>query len=360
MNVEIARIKIGPRFRQDLGSIEALAASIAEVGLLHPVVLAKDGTLIAGKRRIEAAKTLGWTEIPATMIDLKEIVKGEFAENVARKDFTPSEAVGIAEALEPELREQARERQREHGGTAPGRPAEENTSGNFPQVNDTGRARDQVARFVGISGRTLDKARAVVEAAKEDPEKFGTVVEKMDRTGKVEPAYKHVSDDSYEWYTPSEYLEAAREVMGSFDLDPASCAEANEIVKARCFYALGENGLNQEWGGNIWLNPPYNMPLVAQFTAKAIADFESGKIQQAIILVNNATDTEWFHNLLSAGIVCFTRGRIRFWTTGGSVGLSTRQGQAFFYLGKKSSGREKFVSTFSEFGAVMQAMEPIC
>jgi len=178
VNIEIARIKIGPRFRQDLGSIEALAASISEVGLLHPVVLTKDGTLIAGKRRIEAAKTLGWTEIPATMIDLKEIVKGEFAENVARKDFASSEAWAIAQAIEPELKEQARERQATStGGVTP------QLKENFLKL-DKGQTRDQVARFVGISGRTLDKARAVVEAAKEDPEKFGPVVEEMDRTGK--------------------------------------------------------------------------------------------------------------------------------------------------------------------------------
>ncbi len=193
MNVEIAKVKIGPRFRRDLGSVESLAASIREVGLLHPVVLTKDGQLIAGKRRIEAAKLLEWTEIPATMIDLKEIVKGEFAENVARKDFTPSEAVAIAEELEPEIREQAKERQKNHSGTAPGRPAEENTSGKLPEVK--GDARDHVAQFVGISGRTLDKAKAVVQAAREDPGKYGHLQKKMDSTGLVSGAFRQLQKE---------------------------------------------------------------------------------------------------------------------------------------------------------------------
>jgi hypothetical protein len=87
--------------RKDEGDIDGLARWIADVGLLHPVVLASDGKLIAGKRRIEACKLLGWEEIPVHVIPLKEIARGELAENVARKDFTPSEIGAMRRALEP-------------------------------------------------------------------------------------------------------------------------------------------------------------------------------------------------------------------------------------------------------------------
>ncbi len=50
----IADIRIGERHRRDLGDVDALAASIAAVGLMHPIVVMPDGTLIAGRRRLEA------------------------------------------------------------------------------------------------------------------------------------------------------------------------------------------------------------------------------------------------------------------------------------------------------------------
>ena len=98
--IAIARIKVGHRHRRDLGDIAALAANIDDIGLLHPVVLRRDRTLIAGARKIAAATKLGWKTIPATVIDLDDILRGEFAENAYRKNLTLSEAVAIADALE--------------------------------------------------------------------------------------------------------------------------------------------------------------------------------------------------------------------------------------------------------------------
>jgi ParB/RepB/Spo0J family partition protein len=83
----IAAIAVGERHRKDLGDIDGLAASIAELGLLQPVVIRPDGALIAGKRRLEAFKLLGRADIPVTVIDIDAVVKGEFAENSIRKDF---------------------------------------------------------------------------------------------------------------------------------------------------------------------------------------------------------------------------------------------------------------------------------
>jgi signal transduction histidine kinase len=114
----IDSIKVGPRHRKDLGDIDALARSIESVGLLHPVVIRNDGTLIAGERRFEACKRLGWDEIPVTTIDLAEIVRGELAENAERKDFLPSEIDAIRRALEPIEKAAARERQ-ESGTNTP-------------------------------------------------------------------------------------------------------------------------------------------------------------------------------------------------------------------------------------------------
>ena len=112
-HVVINAISIGDRHRRDLGDIAGLAQNISARGLLHPIVINHDGRLIAGARRLAAAKVLGWTTVPVTVIDLEQIVLGEYAENAFRKDFSPSEMVAIAAALEPMEREKAKARQGE-------------------------------------------------------------------------------------------------------------------------------------------------------------------------------------------------------------------------------------------------------
>jgi ParB family chromosome partitioning protein len=72
--VRLDDIKVGERSRKDMGDIKALAESIKEVGLLHPIVISPEKTLIAGQRRLEAVKLLGWQEVPARVVrGLEEI-----------------------------------------------------------------------------------------------------------------------------------------------------------------------------------------------------------------------------------------------------------------------------------------------
>ena len=178
--IAIEAIKVGERHRRDLGDIEGLAASIAEVGLLQPIALTFDGYLIAGERRLRAAQLLGWRAIPYTLIplNLDQIVRGEFAENAVRKDFTLSEAVAIKRALEPLERARAKERM------LAGKPSE-----NF---SEGGNALDKIAAVVGKHRTTIAKAEAVVDAAEAEPERFGKLKDDMDRTGLVNGPYKRL------------------------------------------------------------------------------------------------------------------------------------------------------------------------
>lgn len=71
--MKIADIRIGRRYRKNLGDIEALARSIQELGLLQPIVVnASNSELIAGMRRLEACRLLGWEEVPVRLINLDE------------------------------------------------------------------------------------------------------------------------------------------------------------------------------------------------------------------------------------------------------------------------------------------------
>ena len=66
--MDISKLKIGPRFRRDVGDIRSLASSIATIGLLHPVVADEHGHLIAGARRLAAVKALGWRDVPVRVV----------------------------------------------------------------------------------------------------------------------------------------------------------------------------------------------------------------------------------------------------------------------------------------------------
>lgn len=94
MLVNIKDIKIKKRVRHDLGDLEALKNSLRTYGLLNPITLNNKYELIAGERRLQAAKQLGWTNINAViqsnLSDLEEL-EMELEENNQRKEFTNEE-----------------------------------------------------------------------------------------------------------------------------------------------------------------------------------------------------------------------------------------------------------------------------
>ena len=94
MLVNIKDIKIKKRVRHDLGNLEALKNSLRTYGLLNPITLNEKYELIAGERRLQAAKQLGWTNINAVIMnnvsDVEEL-ELELEENNQRKEFTKEE-----------------------------------------------------------------------------------------------------------------------------------------------------------------------------------------------------------------------------------------------------------------------------
>jgi ParB family chromosome partitioning protein len=94
MKIAIKNIIVKNRIRRELGDIEALAESLKQYGQISPVVINGKNILIAGGRRLEAAKLLGWQEINAVIIetsDKLEQLELEVEENKHRKDFNEKE-----------------------------------------------------------------------------------------------------------------------------------------------------------------------------------------------------------------------------------------------------------------------------
>jgi phage N-6-adenine-methyltransferase len=171
---------------------------------------------------------------------------------------------------------------------------------------------------------------------------------------------------SNEWYTPSKYVEAARQVMGGITLDPASCEIANRTVKAKHYYTKEDDGLAQGWRGNVWLNPPYgreggkrNMAYTAPGTSvgklwidKLIHEYSTGKVSQAILLGKADVKQIWFVPLWDYPI-CFAHNRVYF----DRPGLPSERimfGTVFVYLGPNIG---KFITEFSAFGRIAKAID---
>lgn len=103
MLVNINDIKIKKRVRRDLGDLEPLKESLRTYGLLNPITLNNKYELIAGERRLQAAKQLGWTNINAViqnnLSDIEEL-EMELEENNQRKEFTKDELLDGYRRLE--------------------------------------------------------------------------------------------------------------------------------------------------------------------------------------------------------------------------------------------------------------------
>jgi 16S rRNA G966 N2-methylase RsmD len=164
---------------------------------------------VAGQRRLEAVKILGWVEVPVsvaeTLQEATSLLQAERDENTCRKDLLPSETVALGAMLEDVFRPAAKAREKA-GVSVETDPVE-----SFHRV-ETGKTRDQVGAAVGVSGKTYEKAKAVVKAAEKNPEKFGRLAENMDKSGKVDRAYKAVKQ-------VQKAQERAEEVK-QVDLDP--------------------------------------------------------------------------------------------------------------------------------------------
>ena len=146
--------------------------------------------------------------------------------------------------------------------------------------------------------------------------------------------------DPDELRSPAEYVDAAREAMGGIELDPASCAVANGVVRAERYYAKDDLGQTRDWrADSVWLSPPRSSPTFDQFIWRMAADYEAGVFRQGIALVDSSTESDWFQTLgASADAIIFPPKRARLWRADGDGGESKSAapvGHALIYFGDR-------------------------
>lgn len=379
-------------------ALASMAQSIKENGQAIPCVLWGD-LLLDGRNRWRACELAGvepWVE-QRDFADYKAAGRWIMAVNWERRHSTPGERAMMMS--DPEVYDlwvdEAKERQvanLRRGTEAP-------VMANLPQrgggllVNDGGgilRARDpgattaraQAALAAGVSPRTIQSAVAVrqkgVPELIEAASRGEVAISAAEQLTKLPPdeqrevvaagpeAVREVAAEirkqpanftslSDLWFTPAKVIDAARELMGGFDLDPASCAEANETVGAATFFTQEDDGLAQTWHGRVWCNPPYgrdsddNKSNQAKWTAYMADQYDAGNFVAGCLLVTFVPDRSWFERLWNYPMCAF-RDRLKFRTPGGNVPASPTSANVVVYFGDDAEG---FARIFSRFGRVI-------
>lgn len=161
--------------------------------------------------------------------------------------------------------------------------------------------------------------------------------------------YINQTSGRVEYYTPVEIIEAARRAMGSIDLDPASSAGANEVVRADNYLTEPDNGLAHDWVGNIWLNHPFSREGNPKWIGKLLREYIDGHVTQACCITFAATSEKWFRPLFGFPL-CFLSPRTNYRLPDGSILRGVTKGSVVAYLGVNCCG---FIGEFRQLGGVM-------
>ena len=178
MKIKISDIKINPgRRNAEPKAIKELSKSIVAVGLMNPITVTQDNTLIAGLHRLEAAKLLGWTEIECNRIGMNSLQAelAEIDENIVRTSLSRQELgeqflrrKEIYEMLHPETKAgaaQAAGMNRAIGNNVGDKLASKTKSFVEDTSEKTGMSKRTVSRLLQIANNMTQDAKRIVQAS---------------------------------------------------------------------------------------------------------------------------------------------------------------------------------------------------
>ena len=183
--MRIDAIKVDGRFRKDLGDLDSLASSIEARGLIHPPTVDPDLRLLAGRRRIEAMRNLGWTHVEVYVVDriedAAERLRVELEENTCRKAMTASEQYALGKRIEELERPKAEARQestRLAGRSPDGEPVRSGSAEPDRTTNPTAHA---VGDAIGTSSAQWKRLKHIGDRAAEGDEAAVQTLERIDQ-----------------------------------------------------------------------------------------------------------------------------------------------------------------------------------
>lgn len=364
---------------------QALEEDIARYGIVHPLDVTATNQILDGVHRWHIAQRLALTHVPIqvfTYQEPEEETLHAFRANLKRRHLSSSQKAMLALEVEQVFAQQATKRV----GGRPKKGAEKLLQ-NMGAVS--GYASDRAASLVGTNGQYVLDAKKIVALAPDlkdavlqgvvtlpqakvlatHPHTERTAIltsiaagerHAQSRLTEVAPssAYRYLSE-STEWYTPVQYITAVRELMGAIDLDPASTAFANQVIRATHYYDKVTDGLSKPWTGRVFLNPPYGQgngeSNQGVWSQRLIEQYTRGMTTEAVLLVNAVTERNWFQPLWDYPI-CFTNHRIAFYNDKLTPPAPTH-GNAFVYFGRQE---KRFLSLFSTFGTGVKRVTPSC
>lgn len=337
-------------------ALTQLADDIRANGLREAITLHRDGRVLDGRNRLRACQLAGVEPYFRTWTGEGSPVAYVVSLNLHRRHLDESQRALVAKRIANLPR----------GNPQFGKFADLEAESAVSQIK-AAEMLNVSPRSVGYAGEVIDHgapelvraveqgevavsaAAQIVDLPREEQAAIVDLPE-PERRAAIKAHVAHATGNN-EWYTPPELIEAAKAAMGHIDLDPASSELANRTVGAKAFYTVADDGLKQPWRGNVWMNPPYAQPLVAQFSEAVSEKYDAKEIKRACVLVNNATETAWFQRMLtSASAVCFLKGRVRFLDPKGEPSGAPLQGQAVLYLGDNPF---RFARGFEELGQVL-------
>lgn len=305
--------------------LDELSRDISARGLLVPIVV-HEGAILDGRNRYRACELAG-VEPVTVPYQGSDPFRDVVSWNLVRRHLNESQRAMVAARL---------------ANMPEGRP------GKTASIEAVSITQPEAAELLNVARASVQRAAHVLAHA--EPEVIAAVDRGELAVSAAAKAHVRHNSGVSEWYTPREIIEAARLVMGGIDVDPASCAAAQEIVGAGAYYTREIDGLAHHWHGRVWMNPPYCQPEIDDFCVKLEAEIGAGHVTQALTLTNNATETLWGQKLLGlASAVCLPKGRIRFWAPGRPE-AAPLQGQMLCYIGER---RAEFAEKFSSFGVVL-------
>lgn len=329
---------------------DRLEKSILAEGCRDPIVVDTNGTIVDGHNRHRICKKHN-LKIPVIIREFEgvEAVKNWMIENqLARRNVTPEQRNYLIGKL-------YNEKKQEHGGDRGNQYTEEARGHNDPLPKTS----EIIAEEFNVGEKTVKRAAKFADAVDTIASQYGEEEKQKILNREVKASQKDVlnvakkindgmfSSETPEWYTPPEIIESVVEVFGSIMLDPCSNSAENPNVPASVHFTADDDGLNLEWHGSVYMNPPYGRGIMS-WVEKLVSEYENGEVTEAIALVPARTDTAWFSKLQDY-VWCAVRGRLKFSGSDNTAPFPS----AVFYLGDNISG---FYQEFSRHGVMFRKM----